>query len=540
QVKTMLPRIGELFKERSLFITGASGFLGKVLVEKLLYSVPDVKRIYIIVRSSRGKSARERWTVITEGILFDRLRRECPDALKKVIVVEGDLMEENLGMSQHDIQRLCDEVSVVFHCAATVKFDEKLREAVGMNVKGTTRLISLCHKMPKLACLVHCSTAYANCDRQKTEEMVYPAPVNPQKLNETLDWMDEKMVDVITPHLLGQRPNTYTLTKALAESQLMEDAQGLPVIIFRPSIVCAMWREQLPGWLDNVNGPAGLFIAVGKGVLTSMPGDLSAVADLIPVDVVANMMIATGAFRLNSSSTHIPIVHCTSGQLNPVTWNDVVSFLREVYKEYPMPDAFGVPDAIFFKSNAKFEFEHRLRHEIPAKCLDIACQLVGKKAIYSRLYGKVRTMVHTLEYFTTRGWHFENKGLPMLWEALHPEDKKIFNFDVRQINWSNYLFDYVMGVRKYITKENLVDKKVQSAAKANIKKIQRVKFLVRLIACYGIAKLMSRYSKKYPFWKYFAAFFLTSQVIANISYKPVHRLKSLDDYLKEQKSHQIA
>lgn len=44
---------------------------------------------------------------------------------------------------------------------------------------------------------------------------------------------------------------------------------------------------------------------------------------------------------------------------------------------------------------------------------------------YSRLYGKVRTMVHTLEYFTTRGWHFENKGLPMLWEALHPEDKKV-------------------------------------------------------------------------------------------------------------------
>ena len=58
-------------------------------------------------------------------------------------------MEENLGLSEADSNLLCDQVSIVFHCAATVKFDEALRVAIQMNVIGTQRLIALCHKMPQ-------------------------------------------------------------------------------------------------------------------------------------------------------------------------------------------------------------------------------------------------------------------------------------------------------------------------------------------------------------------------------------------------------
>lgn len=43
----------------------------------------------------------------------------------------------------------------------------------------------------------------------------------------------------------------------------MEDARRLPVIIVRPSIIGAMWRDPLPGWTDNYNGPTGIFAAVG-------------------------------------------------------------------------------------------------------------------------------------------------------------------------------------------------------------------------------------------------------------------------------------
>lgn len=59
-------------------------------------------------------------------------------------------MSEGLGLSPADETLLSDAVSVVFHCAATVKFDEELKVAVTMNVIGTQRLVALCHKMPKL------------------------------------------------------------------------------------------------------------------------------------------------------------------------------------------------------------------------------------------------------------------------------------------------------------------------------------------------------------------------------------------------------
>lgn len=48
-------RLADFYVNKSIFITGASGFLGKVLIEKLLYSCSDLKNIYILVRPKRGK-----------------------------------------------------------------------------------------------------------------------------------------------------------------------------------------------------------------------------------------------------------------------------------------------------------------------------------------------------------------------------------------------------------------------------------------------------------------------------------------------------
>lgn len=53
-------RVADTFADRSIFVTGASGFLGKVLVEKLLYSVPDIKKIYVLIRPLKGHSPRDR------------------------------------------------------------------------------------------------------------------------------------------------------------------------------------------------------------------------------------------------------------------------------------------------------------------------------------------------------------------------------------------------------------------------------------------------------------------------------------------------
>ena len=67
----------------------------------------------------------------------------------------GDITLPELGMSQADQKILTDSVSVVFHSAATVKFDEGLKIAVVMNILGTKRVVQLCHKMLKLEVSSH-------------------------------------------------------------------------------------------------------------------------------------------------------------------------------------------------------------------------------------------------------------------------------------------------------------------------------------------------------------------------------------------------
>jgi fatty acyl-CoA reductase len=46
-----------------------------------------------------------------------------------------------------------------------------------------------------------------------------------------------------------------------------EECAGLPVCIVRPSIVVSTWKEPVPGWVDNLNGPTGLFLIAGIGVM---------------------------------------------------------------------------------------------------------------------------------------------------------------------------------------------------------------------------------------------------------------------------------
>ena len=77
--------------------------------------------------------------------------------------------------------------------------------------------------------------------------------------------MNDDMADLITKKLIGSKPNTYTYTKQLAETLLIEEGGDLPLAIVRPSIVTAAWKEPHPGWIDNYNGPSGLYIAVSRG-----------------------------------------------------------------------------------------------------------------------------------------------------------------------------------------------------------------------------------------------------------------------------------
>ena len=58
---------------------------------------------------------------------FESVHKKDEDLLGKIVAMSGDILDPNLGLSAEDTQVLIENVSVVFHTAATVKFDEALK-----------------------------------------------------------------------------------------------------------------------------------------------------------------------------------------------------------------------------------------------------------------------------------------------------------------------------------------------------------------------------------------------------------------------------
>ena len=82
--------------------------------------------------------------------IFDNVRKEQVDVMRKITAVTGDVTQPGFGLSPSDLQLLIENVSVVFHSAATVKFNEELKAAMEMNVKGPMHLLEICRQMKRL------------------------------------------------------------------------------------------------------------------------------------------------------------------------------------------------------------------------------------------------------------------------------------------------------------------------------------------------------------------------------------------------------
>lgn len=147
--------IKEYFDGSNIFVTGSSGFLGKVLIEKLLRSCDGVSKIHILLRPKRGLVSDQRFDEFLRNKIFDKIREKAPEVLGKLVCIPGDINEPNIGLRESELKNLQDKIDIVFHVAATVRFNEPLRDAANLNTFGTQRVLELCTKMKNLK--VNCS-----------------------------------------------------------------------------------------------------------------------------------------------------------------------------------------------------------------------------------------------------------------------------------------------------------------------------------------------------------------------------------------------
>jgi alcohol-forming fatty acyl-CoA reductase len=137
-------RVRHALTGKQFFITGATGFLGTALVERVLRSVPD-SRVVLLIRPGRRATAMQRATKeILKNDCFDRLRQECGDRFDaevaaRVSAVPGDVATDGLGLDSDGIQ-LLSECDIVVHSAASVSFDSPLDSAVEVNLLGPSRV----------------------------------------------------------------------------------------------------------------------------------------------------------------------------------------------------------------------------------------------------------------------------------------------------------------------------------------------------------------------------------------------------------------
>ncbi|XP_055548928.1 putative fatty acyl-CoA reductase CG5065 isoform X7 [Wyeomyia smithii] len=445
------------YSGKTIFVTGGSGFMGKVLLEKILYACSDIRTIYILIRPKRNKAPQARLEDWMKLPVFIRIKNEKPEVFKKLIAVQGDLSSNGLGLSHEDREKLVEETEIVFHCAATLKLEAKLKDAIEFNTTGTKRVLDLCKQMKKLQVMLHMSTAFCYCDKEVLNERVYDFHHNPYDLMRLAEWMDEKTLDQITPDLLKPHPNTYTYTKRLSECLVRDNYPQLPVCIVRPSIVCPANKEPVEGWVDNLNGPVGIMVAGGKGIMRSMLCNGEYNAEVIPVDIAINglITIAYTMGQMKELPPEIPVYNVTCRETKRTTWKEVLEMGKATAYEYPFEAGIWYPDGDITTNKLYHTICVILFHWLPAYFIDFLMFCFGQKRFMCRLQGMVSQGLELLQFFTTRQWNFKSNQYQAIPQNLTPRDFELFDMDVDRIDTKDYIRRIVLGGRQYCMKEPL-------------------------------------------------------------------------------------
>jgi thioester reductase-like protein len=348
--------VGKSLRGKRILLIGVTGFIGKVWLEHLLHGVPDVAKIYLLIRRQRSTSAGRRFEkMIEDSPVFDALEQQHGAGLAdflnaRIEVVEGDVSQPGLGIAPEVRRQLAATLDLVVNSAGLTDFNPDLRDAISSNIDSAAHLVEFLRESDHAA-LMHLSTCYVVGARDgRVSEHLQPnyTPADVDGFDAEREWtalqelaratearaqspeidaalrrqaLGRKGAREIPPgqelesfmrknrqrwlrHRLthvGMRrarrlgwPNTYTFTKSLGESLLTTRGAGLPIAIVRPSIVETSTDEPFCGWNEGINTSAPLSYLLGT-FFRQLPSNERKCLDLIPVDMVCRGMTLIAA-----------------------------------------------------------------------------------------------------------------------------------------------------------------------------------------------------------------------------------------------------
>ncbi|MGD1209956.1 MAG: SDR family oxidoreductase [Candidatus Acidiferrales bacterium] len=424
--------VREALRGKQILLIGGTGFIGKVWLANLLTELPEIGRIYLLVRSSKSATALERFErIFEESPVFDKLAARHGDKFadflrERVEVLSGDGSKPNLGLAPEARARLARSLDVIVNSSGLTDFNPDLRDALASNVRSTAYLLEFLRDCDHAA-LLHLSTCYAVGQRDgrileylpknytprgvanfdavtewralealvaDTEERAESAEVTEELRQQALEkrqsakhlqgaalenqirknrvrWLRQTLTELATRRAneLGW-PNTYTFTKSLSESLIRTYLDATP------GAAIAVVRPSIVE--SSIEKP---FLGWNEGINTSaslsyllgtffrqLPTNESKCLDLIPVDVVSRGMTLIAAALVQRR--HERMYHLATSVANPCDMRRSIELT-------------GLGHRKFYR--AQNGFQHRMRLKFDA--------IPVSKARYDRLSAPAQKII---------------------------------------------------------------------------------------------------------------------------------------------------
>ncbi|KAF9415356.1 cyclin-dependent kinase inhibitor far1 [Entomortierella beljakovae] len=336
-------------KNNVIFLTGGSGFVGITILEKILRSLAQVEKVYILLRVSSDSTIQARLDEVVNSRIFDTLRSNYPTkelfqkkVVSRIVPIQGDVSLDSYGISPENMRMIQSDTSVFIHSAASVRFDEPLYIPFNMNTLGTMRGLDIANGMPYLASFVHVSTAYlwpdgfpSNCQEKITPFLMG----DHEKIFKALTKMSKKeMEEYGETEVLKVFPTTYMFSKAMAECMIKSWYKNIkfPIVVVRPASVCAAISEPCAGWTQGLGAFNFIVKSCALGRVQEWGGTPDTKMDYVPVDYVSKITLSA-AVAANRSAEEPVVFHAGISHINPIKLSDVGNHLERYWRSVPPP-----------------------------------------------------------------------------------------------------------------------------------------------------------------------------------------------------------
>jgi long-chain acyl-CoA synthetase len=507
------------FAAKHVMLIGVTGFIGKVWLANTLMDLPEVKRIYLLIRRQKSNPGERRFEkMIEDSPVFDPLFERHGESLsaflrEKVEVVEGDVTQPGLGLSPEVARSLQKNLDVIINSSGLTDFNPGLRDALETNTDAAVNVLQFIRGADH-AGLLHLSTCYVagEQDGRVSEKLIpnynprgladFDAEQEWRSLHELIDEAEQRAEsEEVTSGLRMQAqskehaaknlqgaalenqirkgrvrwlktylteagtrrakelgwPNTYTLTKSLAESLIIKHGAGLPVAVARPAIVETSVSKPFLGWNEGINTSASLSYLLGT-YFRQLPSNESKRLDIIPVDAVCAGMTLIAAAVMERR--HDPLYQLATSVTNPCDMGRSIELTSLAHRKHYRAQE-GLESWLRLRFDAIPVSKQRYnRMSAPAqKAIVKSIQRIMSPLPLKRTplvkternLERVEKLIELFEPFILLNEHdFIAENIEKLSYALVPEDRGQFAYDTRSLDWWEYWINiHIPALRRW-------------------------------------------------------------------------------------------